>query len=223
MRPFRLGEAPLWMMLALAAACRSAEEELVDRFLRASQRGDSETVAALSLVAFPEEISDWELLSQGPLRREPYRIPELRAEVEAAEDRRDAQFREFGEFRQRHYDDLARIQRRLRDEPDYSFTGPLLELNEAWERHRQARRDVVTGLHEAEMALEREIRRVNRSLQRESTPEYLTGEILLRDVRVRIAGSGRVYVVTVIRYELVNQFEAVVPTRWIVAAVEPEA
>jgi hypothetical protein len=211
------------MVLSLTAACRSAEEELVDRFLRASQRGDSETVAALSLVAFPEEIPDWEFVSVGPLRSEPYRIPELRADVEAAEDRRDAQFKEFGEFRQQHYDDLARIQRRLRDEPDYSFTGPLLELNEAWEQYRQARRDVVTRLHEAEMELEREIRRVNRSLQRESTPEYLTGEMLLRDLRVRIAESGRTYVVTVIRYELVNQFDAVVPTRWIVAAVEPEA
>jgi hypothetical protein len=222
MRPLRAPNLRLLPIFLLASACRSSEEELLDRFLRASQRGDQETVAALSLVAFPDEIPDWDVLSMGDVRHEPYRIPELRKEVEAAEDRRDAQFKEFGEFRQQNYDDLARIQRRLREQPDYSFTDPLLELNEAWERHRQARRDVVSKLHEAEMALEWEIRRVNRSLQRESTPEYLTGEMLLRDARVKVLGSGRVYVVTLIRYELENQFDAVVPTRWIVTAVEPE-
>jgi hypothetical protein len=203
-------------------ACRSEEHEVLDRFLDASRRGDHQMVAMLSLVAFPEEVVDWDVLSIGEPRREPYRVPELRERVVAAEDRRDRQFRAFGEFRQENFDDLARIQRRLRDEPEASFTGRQLELYEAWERFREERREVVTSLHEAERALEWEIRRVNKSLQRDSTPEYLDGETVERVGRVRVSGSGRIYAVTLLRYDVQNQFDAVVPARWIITAVEPE-
>jgi hypothetical protein len=85
---------------------------------------------------------------------------------------------------------------------------------------------VVSSLHEAELELEGEIRRVHKSLQREAAPEYLTGETLSKEASVRVTtkedGEG-VYVVTLTRYDVKNSFGAVVPTRWIVTAVEPEA
>ena len=85
---------------------------------------------------------------------------------------------------------------------------------------------MVSSLHEAERELEWEIRRVYKSLQREAAPEYLSGETLSKEASVRVTtkedGEG-VYVVTLTRYDLHNTFEAVVPTRWIVTAVGPEA
>lgn len=214
---------PLLAGIALTG-CRSAEHELVDRFLEASAREDNQTVALLSMLAFPEPLADWEVLEIGPARSKPYAVPELRALVEAAEDERDIQFREFGNFRQENYDDLARIQERLRDDPDYRFTGRLGELQARWDAFREDRRDVVAELRDAELALEREIRRVNKSLQRESSPEYLDGETLEKIARVRIVteeGDDEIYLVTLSRYELRNQFDAVVPSRWIVTDVEP--
>lgn len=222
MRPSRLA-APLVAGL-FVASCRSAEHELVDRFLSASAREDNQTVAALSTLAFPEKLTDWEVLEIGPARSEPYRVPELRERVEAAEDERDAQFRAFGDFRQQNYDDLARIQKRLRDDPDYRFEGRLGELQARWDAYSAERREVVAELREAEIELEREIRRVQKSLQRESSPEYLSGETLRKEARVRVVTEGGeegVYLVTLTRYQLRNQFDAVVPSRWIITDVEP--
>jgi hypothetical protein len=214
------------LIAGAAVSCRTAEHELIERFLDASRRGDDQTVALLSIVAFPLEVVDYRVVTIGEERRGPYRVSSMRERVEQAEDRRDEQFRLFGEFRQANYDELLRIQRLLRDDPARRLEGSLGELQGQWEAFREERRTVVTSLHEAERELEWEIRRVQKSLQREAAPEYLTGETLTKEASVRVTtkeqGDG-VYVVTLTRYDVKNSFGAVVPTRWIVTGVEPEA
>ncbi len=216
------------MVCAVAAAlsgvaCVGPEEEILERYLLASQRGDSPTVAALSMVAFPEDdVQSWNILEVGKLRTEPYTIPVLRETVGLAEDERDAQFKAFGDFRRKNYASLTRIQARLREEPDYHFSGRLGELQDEWDAFRVERSEVVAKLHDAEIAFERELRRVNKSLQRESSPEYLTGEMLLKNARVRVTtevGDGH-FDFTLTQYALKNQFDALVPARWIITAVE---
>lgn len=208
----------------LSVGCKGPEQEVLDRYLDASQRGDNETVAALSMVAFPEDVESWNILEIGAERRDPYLVPELRESVGAAEDERDAQFKVFGEFRRENYDTLMRIRARLIDDPEYHFPGRNGELQDEWAAFRLERRQVVAKLHEAEIALEQEIRRVNKSLQRESFPEYLTGVALRKDARVRVTtgdGDGH-YVITLTQYELTNQFDSLVPARWIVTEVAGE-
>jgi hypothetical protein len=221
-----LKRVAILLFAASALSCRTAEHELVDRFLEASRRGDDQTVALLSIVAFPREIVDYRVVTLGEERRGPYRVSSMRERVEQAEDRRDEQFKLFGDFRQANYHQLLRIQRLLRDDPGRKLEGSLGELQKQWEAFREERRAVVSSLHEAEQELEWEMRRVQKSLQREAAPEYLTGETLNKEASVRVAtkedGEG-VYVVTLTRYDVKNSFGAVVPTRWIVTAVEPEA
>jgi hypothetical protein len=150
----------------------------------------------------------------------------MRERVEQAEDRRDEQFKLFGDFRQANYDELLRVQRLLRDDPGKKLEGRLGELQRQWDAFREERQAVVAGLHEAEQELEWEIRRVQKSLQREAAPEYLTGDTLSKEASVRVTtkedGEG-VYVVTLTRYDVKNSFGAVVPTRWIVTSIDPEA
>lgn len=208
----------------LAIACAGPDEDLVNRFLSASQRSDNQTVAALSMVAFPEDVTSWEILEVVDLPNEEYLVPRLRQKVEEAEDERDAQFKAFGNFRQENYEDLRRIQNRTLDDPEYRFPGRLGELQVEWDRQRQDYRDVVTRRHEAEIELEREIRQVSKSLQRESRPEHLIGETLKRAVVVRVttATSEKTYRITLSRYELTNQFDAVVPARFIITDLGEE-
>ena len=179
------------------------------------------------MVAFPEDLESWNILEISDERRDPYLVPELRQIVETAEDERDAQFKVFGEFRRENYETLRRIGTRVRDEPDYHFPGQNGELQDQWEVFRLERRQVIAKLHEAEIALEREIRRVTKSLQRESSPEYLTGATLRKDARVRVTTPApdehdEHYTITLTRYELKNQFAALVPARWIITEVEKE-
>ena len=220
LKRFVFAMVPVW----LSAGCAGPEQEVLDRYLEASQRGDNETVAALSMVAFPEDVESWNVLDISDERREPYLVHELRQNVKTAEDERDAQFKVFGEFRRKNYETLRRIRARVSDEPDYHFPGRNGELPEPWAVFRLARRQVVAKLHEAEIALEREIRRVNKSLQRESSPEYLTGVALRKEARVRVttvapASVDEHYTITLTRYELKNQFDALVPARWIITEV----
>ena len=216
--------AALAALLALPSlGCRGAEQELVDRFFEATQRGDNPSVASLSMVAFPVDVESWNVLEVGEERREPYLVPELFERVGAAEDERDAQFKVFGEFRRINYETLRGMQARLREDPEHRFSGRLGELKDEWDGYREQRLQVVAKLRDAELDLEREIRRVSKSLQRESTPEFLTGETQrkLALVRVTTTGGDRHYEVTLTRYDLKNQFDATVPTRWIITAIAP--
>ncbi len=182
-------------------------------------------MALLSLVAFPGEVVDFEVVGIGEERRGPYRISAMRERVGEAEDRRDQQFRRYGDFRKANYDDLLRVQRLLRDDPERKLEGRLGELQREWDAFREERREVVASLHQAEQELQWELRRVQKSLQKEAAPEYLTGETLTRDASVRVLTRDRgkrVYVVTLTRYDVKNSFGAVVPARWIVTAIEPE-
>ena len=209
---------------SLAVACAGPEETLVSRFFSATERGDSQSVGSLSMVAFPEDVTSWEILQIVDLPNDEYLVPLLRRRVEEAEDARDAQFNAFGNFRQENYEDLRRIQNQTQDDPEFPFSGRLGELQEEWDRKRQERRDVVTRLHEAEIELEREIRQVTKSLQRESSPEYLTGETVKKAavVRVTTATSEKTYRLTLSHYELKNQFDAVVPSRFIITGLAEE-
>jgi hypothetical protein len=207
------------------AACRSTEEALVERFLEASSRKDNETATQLSMVAFPEEVRSFTVLAVGRPTREPYPVPALRKRVAAAEDERDEQFKAFGDFRNRNYDELAKIQKTLREDPEARFSGHLRALQLQWEGFQEERRTLVTSLHDAQRDLEEEVRKVTKSLQREATPEYLAGEAVHESARVRVTtggGAERIYVLVLTRYDVTNAFGGVVPTRWIVTEISSE-
>lgn len=211
-------------LAAAAAACVGPEVELIDRYFEASQRGDNATVGALSMVAFPEPVESWNVLEMSEERREPYLVPGMVEDVKRAEEVRDDQFKIYDRFRQDNYETLRTIQARLREDPDYRFSGRLGELQEQWDAYRVERREVVAELRDAEIVLEQEIRQVNKSLQRESTPIYLTGETRHKDARVRVttpSGDSH-YRITVTQYELKNQFDALVPARWIITGLVEE-
>jgi hypothetical protein len=178
------------------------------------------------MVAFPGEVVEFRVVTLGEERRGPYRVSSMRERVEQAEDRREEQFKLFGDFRRANYDELLRVQRLVRDDPGRKLEGRSGDLQRQWDAFREERDVVVSSLHEAEQELEREIRRVQKSLQREAEPEYLTGETLTKEASVRVTtkedGDGT-YVVTLTRDDVKNSFGAVVPTRWIVTSVEPEA
>jgi hypothetical protein len=212
---------------AAVVSCRTDEEELVERFLEASRREDDPMVALLSMVAFPGKVVDYRLVSVGSERREPFRLVALREQVEGAEARRDEQFDAFSGFRRANYDELLRIQKLLAENPERKLDGRLGELEARWEAFRDERREVVTSLHEAERALEREIRLVQKSLQREANPESLAGETLTKPASVRVttqeSGGERAFVVTLTRFDLRNAHGAVIPSRWVVSGVEPDS
>lgn len=216
----------LFLMGATSLSCRSVEHEVLDRFFEAEIRRDKESVALLSMVAFPGEVLDYRVVSIAEERRGPYRVARMRERVDESEKQRDEQFKLFGDFRQANYEELLKIQRLLLADPERKLEGRQGDLQRQWDAFREEMRATHSSFREAQMELEWEIRCVQKSLQREADPESLTGETLTREASVRVTAKGSkegVYVVTLTRYDVQNSFGAVVPTRWIVTSIAPEA
>ena len=211
-------------MLVLLASCLGPEQELVTRFLQAAETGDRPTIAHLSARGFDEQVDSWEILEMVDAPTTPYAVPALREAVNEAERARDEQFKIYSEFRQTNYDRLAEIQKLQQNNPEHQFRGRLEELRVEWESQRSDRREKVRLLQEAEIRLADEVKTVSQSLQRESTPEYLRGEVLNKSVAVRVmqVGEPRDFKFTISKYELINQFDAAVPSRWLITRIDAE-
>lgn len=202
------------------------EEALLSQFFRAIAQEDRVSAGGISMAPFPGgPVESWETVESGPVTAGPYRVPELRAEETAAETARDEQFKAFYDFRQANRDALEAITARRERDPEANIAGRLGEIAAAWDAHSAERRRVVSYLSEVQMALEEERRRTRRSLLREAPVDYLTGNISEQEVVVRTAeeGAEHLYRFSLLRYDLQNQHGAEVPSRWIIAAIEPTA
>ena len=212
---------------AVAAGCAAPPEEtLLSQFFRAVAQEDRVTASGMSMAAFPGgPVASWEIVEAGPVTEGPYRVPELREEETAAEAARDEQFKLFYDFRQANREALAAITDRREQNPDAAIGGRLGEVADAWDAYSAERRELVSSLSEVQMALEEERRRSQRSLLREAPVDYLSGNISEQELLVRTMeeGAGREYRFVLIRYDLVNQHGAEVPSRWIIAAIEEAA
>ena len=210
--------------IAGALACSAPPEEtLLAQFFRALAQEDRVSAGGISMASFPGgAVGSWAIVEIGAESTGPYRVPELRAEETAAEAARDEQFKVFYDFRQANRDALAAITDRREANPDAAIGGRLGEVAAAWDTHSAERRELVSSLSEVQMALEEERRRAQRSLLREAPVDYLSGNISEQELLVRTMeeGAGRTYRFALIRYDLVNQHGAEVPSRWIIAAIE---
>lgn len=222
------GLLPVLVLAAgtLGAGCAAPPEAaLLSQFFRAIAQEDRVSAGGISMASFPGgPVESWEIVESGPVTAGPYRVPELRAEETAAETARDEQFKAFYDFRQANRESLEAITARRERNPDANIGGGLGEIAAAWDAHAADRRRVVSFLSEVQMALDEERRRTRRSLLREAPVDFLTGNISEQEVLVRTVEEGgeHQYRFSLIRYDLVNQHGAEVPSRWIIAAIEPD-
>lgn len=213
--------------LGAAVSCSSSsdEEQLLRRFFDALSRGDTITAFGFSVAAFPGgAVSAWEVLEVREETAGPYRIGELLEEERESVARRDEQFQSLYAFQQANRDDLDRIAARRDRDPDGAIGGRLGSLAEEWDAYGEERRGLVRALSEVQMAIELERRRTRRSLLRDAAVDYLTGEVAQKEVVVRVTEeeAGVLdYLFILLRYDLVNQYEAEVPSRWIIGAIDP--
>lgn len=227
-RPLRSPGAAAVALGLLSLSCSSPPEEaLLDRFFRAVAQEDTTTMLGASMVAFPGgPVVSWEI---GERREEvsgPYRLAELRAEESATEQRRDEQFQTLYAFQQANRDEIEAIRARRERNPDASIGGRLGAIAAEWDAFGTERRAIVSSLSEVQMAIESERRRTRRSLLREAPVDYLTGVVREQELVLRVEeeeAGVRNYRFILLRYDLTNQFDAEVPSRWIIAAIEPLA
>jgi len=231
-RPPRLFLGILALSSVLAwSACGGSEQEVLYRFFTGIEYDDPSMVATVSLVAFPGEgVASWRVLETRPTRSEPFRLTDLRNEGRAAKKARDQQFSSFSNFRRANYDDLVRIQDRLDQNPEHSFTGRVAELRREWDAYVEGRRTLERELRELEQAMEAERRPARESVLTGDEIDLFDGEILTMEVLVGVeapanegdeVGVETPYLFTLRKYNLTRRLDDFTPpSRWIITQIE---
>jgi hypothetical protein len=209
-------------------SCGGSDQQVLNKFFAATRAHDNATVAAVSLIALPDdlEVQSWEVVEVRAATNEPFRLPELSRTVEEAKTARDDQFEEFSRFRLANYDDLMKIEERLDRDPEYEFKGGLAEIRAEYEGFREERRKHEYRLRDIQQEIEEEKKPATKSLMSSTEIEKFAGEVLTKDVLLTIeTGSGeKPYLFTLRKYNLTNQDSGFTPpSRWIITNIEEQS
>ena len=221
----RLKDLVISSIVVGTLACSGGEEtQLLNRFFMACRSGDNATVASVSQVGFPAEGCEaWEVLEVSEGTSEPYRIAELRQQVETAKKERDAQFEKGKYFLEDNYNDIEKIQLRLDKEPDYKFTGKLGEVHAEWEKIMTDRKALERNVQNLTREMEKETKLAKMSIMGDAPINKLEGTVLKKQINVNVTTEGQVkpYVFTMVKFDLTNPENNVASkSRWIIVAID---
>jgi hypothetical protein len=214
----------LWL-LGLLVSCGGAEQDVLNKFFTATRNGDTNTVAGVSLVAFPgPSVVTWDVVRVDPTTHEPFPLTRLREEAAKAKKARDEQFSRFADFRTAHYGDLLKIQDRLDEDPDASFTGAQAKLRAEWDAYREERRTLEFQLRDLEKAMEEARKPARESVMTSEDIDGFDGEVLTREVLVNVEteAGAQPYRFILRKYNLTDRKKFTPPSRWIITAIRPE-
>lgn len=211
-------------VLGLLACSGGEEQQLLNRFFMACRSGDNATIASVSQVGFPGEgCESWEVLEVGEGTSEPYRLKDLKQQLDEAKKERDVQFEKGKYFLEDNYNDIEKIQLRLDNEPDYKFTGKLGEVQAEWEKIMADRKTLERNVQDINRNVERETKLAKMSLMVDAPITKLDGNVLTKKINVNVTQEGQVkpYTFTMMRYELTNPENNVSPkSRWIIVGID---
>jgi hypothetical protein len=191
----------------------------------ACRSGDNATIASVSQVSFPvaEGCEDWELLEVSEEVTEPFRLSELRSQLNEAKRERDVQFEKGKYFLEDNYNEIEKIQLRLDKNPDATFSGRLGEVHEEWQSIIETRKTLERKVQELNREVEKEIKLAKMSLLANVPVEGLEGSVHKKEVKVSVTteGAGKPYTFGLLRYNLTNPETNVSPRgRWIIVSIE---
>ena len=129
------------LVILLGVSCSGGEDEVVNSFLAAIQRGNESAAKAVSLVEFPGEVVSWEIVEVGPTSIEPFALSELddkRSEL-SRERRQISERNAF--FVQDNKSAFDEYEAKRKDEPDYKFEGEMAEFQKEWEERRSKKEE----------------------------------------------------------------------------------
>ena len=213
-------------VLGLLACMGGIEKQLLSRFFVSCGAGDNATVANISLVQFPGVCESWEILEIGPERSEPFRVPELRRQIAEAKHERDLQYERGKNFLEDNYNSIEKIQIQLEENPDHEFTRQLGDVQVAWEKTIQERKDLERKMQDIKRDLERELRIVSMTMM--SSPEIkgLDGNVTTKEVLLNVTTGGeeKPFAFILQKYNLINkEDDKAAASRWIIIDIQEKA
>jgi hypothetical protein len=211
-------------------ACGSPEQATVDQFFRAAQTNDSTTLAYMSAIGPPVEVESWKVVEVTSRTTEPYTLPELIGRFEAAKKARDASQEERKKYFEENEDALNQIIPKLREDPEYRYKGKIGEVQEAWLKLMDDRKEKESAYQELKREVDRETGITSKSVMRQLEVGTLKGAVAVTDMLLNLKakdGAELPFRVQLRKFDLSEAgSDRVEPARWVIVDIEgttPEA
>ncbi len=211
--------------LAVAGlACSSAEKNVVNQYFTALRANDQGTLTSFAMVAFDQKVDDFSVVAISPGVKAPATLPDLvkkQRDLEAQQKANEKEYRAWG-------NDLAVYpkldQVRAARAKGGKLSAALRPVAEKFDAFQAKDREFKKAVSDAKAAVEREKRNVALSVGQTEDIETLTGEVLSKDVDLKLTIGGQVkpYVMTLRKYELTGGTGPRMVARWVVQSLVPK-
>ncbi|PYQ18410.1 MAG: hypothetical protein DMF81_24990, partial [Acidobacteria bacterium] len=202
--------------LALAA-CGHRDQRLVDQYFNAVNAKDNQTLSSFAAVGFDKKVDRWRIVKEEDEEKTTMPLTELvnkQKELDkAVADNKKA----ATAYSMDHYAEVDQV--REARKASKGVPGKLSGVAGEWDKYNQKDRDLKKSLAEANAAVEKEKRNVERSLGPTENAEGLTGDVITKklDLVLTIGGEDKPYVMTLLKYDVKGNARP----RWVVQDLKP--
>jgi hypothetical protein len=214
------------VILGLAAAgtaCSNSEKLVVDKYFRAVNAQDNQTLSSFAVVNFDKKVEAWKINSASPENRTPAPLPELVKKVQQIETDMAANKKAYNQYFLDHPNEVDQV--RELGKKGAPIPAKLKTNAEEWGQYEQKERELKRSLAEARAAVERERRNVTLSVGQVEDIDTVPGEAVSKqvDMTLTIDGAPQQYVMTLRKYDLKPASGPRIVSRWVVQHLAPKA
>lgn len=211
-----------FVTLGLAAAviaCGGQEAQVVERYFRAVQAKDAQTMAGFSTVQFDGAVKSWKVTNVGEEQRSAAPLPDLDAKMKAAAEAEANNKKEYNAYFNAHPVEVDRVQKLI--ESRGAIPAALAKTAADWQKFIEQDKALKSAAADAKSAFEREKRLVAMSTGQTADVEKLTGDLVVKEVTIDLETDGDVkpYKMTLRKYEVSAGAGPKPMSRWLITGL----
>ena len=209
--------AGLGLALLALAACGHRDQRLVDQYFNAVNAKDNQTLGSFAAVGFDKKVDRWRIAKEGDEEKGPMPLTELVAKQKDLDKAVADNKKAATAYSMDHYADVS--QGRDARAAGKPVPAKLSGVAGEWDKYNQKDRDLKKQLADANAAVEREKRNLERSLGPTENAEGLSGDMLTKrlDLVLTINGQEQPYVMTLRKYDIRGSARP----RWVIQDLKP--
>jgi len=211
------GLAGLGLALLALAACGHRDQRLVDQYFNAVNAKDNQTLGSFAAVGFDKKVDRWRIATESEEEKAPIPLTDLVAKQKELDKAVAENKKAATAYSMDHYAEVTQVREaRAAGKP---VPAKLSGVASEWDKYNQKDRDLKKQLADANAAVEREKRNLERSLGPTENAEGLTGDLLTKrlDLVLTINGQEQPYVMTLRKYDIKGSARP----RWVIQDLKP--
>ena len=211
------GLAGLGLALLALAACGHRDQRLVDQYFNAVNAKDNQTLGSFAAVGFDKKVDRWRIAKESDEEKAPIPLTDLVAKQKELDKAVAENKKAATAYSMDHYAEVTQVRdARAAGKP---VPAKLAGVGSEWDKYNQKDRDLKKQLADANAAVEREKRNLERSLGPTENAEGLSGDMLTKrlDLVLTINGQEQPYVMTLRKYHIKGGARP----RWVIQDLKP--